>query len=341
MPAAEIALEKSGLALETTRGTAIATPTHTLPYPLIITPRRGKYRPPETRGSLVEHYRSKTTNTGVDWSLAGAADPNYAPVLFNLISKAYSTFTTPTNGVLTRLITFTPTITSDDLKSATLMGGDPNVQSFQAAYCMADEFALSADATSDDAVTWEFRGQGLFPTRVATPSYPVLITGDLLIPGAMQLWIDIGADAIGTTAITGRFIKTEWTIPTGVNYKRYAAGPSSTPNFTQIGRAARHAEASIEVELNEASIGAAKEYLNWEADTSVKMRIRINGAQIEAVTPTYYSYIQLDIYGPLDAFSWGEISNSNRTMKFTVMSQYDATLGADWSLAVQSQRTAL
>jgi len=340
MPAAELAFEKSGLVLETTRGTAITTPTHTLPYPLIITPSRTKYRPAEQRGTLVKNYRSKTTQTGCTWELAGPADPNYAPVLWNLVGKAYSTFTTPTNGVLTRLFTMTPTIGSDDLKSATLTGGDPAVQIFQAAYCMADEFTVSADATSDEAVQWALKGAGLFPTRVSAPTFPALIPGDLLAPSAMQLWIDTSS-AIGTTEITGRFIKTDWTIPTGVAYKRYANGVTGGLGFTKAGRMVREAQATIEVELNDLSIGAGKEYLNWEADTTVKMRIRLNGALIESVTPDYYSYIQLDIYGPLDAFAWSSVADANRTMKFTVTSQYDSTLAADWSLSAQSQRTAL
>lgn len=341
MAAAELPLELFAMALETTRGTAVTPPTHTMLLTGSLKPVRQKWRPDEARGTLEEFYRSKTTRTWSEFDVSGGADPNYAPFIFNMICKAYSTFTTPLNGVLTRLFTAVPTITSDDLKTATAYCGDPNVQIFQAAYCAADEFTLSADATSEEGVTWGLKGMGQFPTRVAAPTFPATIPGDLLAPGAMQLWIDTGATAIGTTEVTGRFVKTNWKIPTGVTRKHYANGPTAGLGFTKLGRGKRHAEATIVVELNETSIAATKEYLTWEADTSVKMRIRLNGGLIESVTPDYYSYIQLDIYGPLDALEWGDVEGSNRTMAFTVQSEYNSTLGASWALYAQSQRTAL
>lgn len=341
MPAAEIPYEVFAAALETTRGTAITTPTHLLPLVGSIKPIRDKWHPDEARGTIEANFRSKTIATRGEFELTGPADPNYLPFLANLINKAYTTFTTPTNGVLTRLYTSVPTINADDLKSATLWAGDPNVQIFRSAFCMADEFTVEADATSDSGATWGLKGTGFFPTRVAAPTLPAAIPGDLLAPGAMQLWIDTGATAIGTTEITGRFIKTNWKIPTGVSYKRYANGPTGGLNHTKTGRGKRAAEASIVVELNDLSVGASKEYQLYEADTTVKMRIRINGALIESVTPDYYSYIQLDIYGPLSALDWGDVEGTNRTMQFTVMSEYDSTLGASYALYAQSTRTAI
>lgn len=339
MPAAEIPFEYLALALEATHGTAVTPPTHVLPFAGTITPMREKYRPIESRGTLAEFYRSKTVRTSAAWEGAGGADPNYAPLVFNIFVKANASPTTPTNGVLTRLWTYTPTMTSDDLKSATGYFGDPNVQVFQSAYMMGDELTISADATGTDAVTWSAKGIGKFPARVTAPTLPALAVGDLLMPGAMQLWIDTAT--IGTTEVTGRFISCELKIPTGNVYKYYAGGVTGGLGFTKTGRARRHAEATITVEFNETTINTAKEYLTWEADTTVKMRIRLNGSLIESVTPDYYSYIQMDIYGPLDAFAWGDVEGANRTATFTVQSQYDATLGADFSVSAQNTKTAL
>lgn len=341
MAAAEIPLSVYALALEATRGTVVTPPTHLIPVAGMLTPVRTKYRPEESRGTLEEWYRSKTIHTSSEWEIPDSLlDPNYATVFFNMVMKAVTSPSTPTNGVLTRLWTFVPTLTSDDLKSATMYAGDPNVQIFQSAYCMADELTVSADATADDGAQVAVKGIGYFPARVTAPAFPAAIPGDLLMPGAMQLWIDTSS-AIGTTEITGRFVKTEWTIPTGVTYKHYANGPTGGLNFTKAGRTKRHAEATIEVELNDLSIAAGKEYLTWEADTVVKMRIRLNGALIESVTPDYYSYVQLDIYGALDAFEWSSVEDSNRTMRFTVQSEYNSTLGASFALYVQSARTTL
>jgi len=341
MAGAEIPLSVFGLALESTRGTVVTPPTHLLPFAGTITPFRTKYRPQEARGTLEQYYRSKTVRTGCNWEIPDSlADPNYAPIVFNMFMKAVTSPSTPTNGVLTRLWTHLPTLTSDDIKSGTLYAGDPNVQIWQAAYCMGDELTVSADATSEDGATWAMKGMGRFPTRVSAPVFPAAIPGDLLMPGAMQLWMDTSS-AIGTTEVTGRFIKTDWTIPTGVTYKNYANGPSGGLNFTTTGRKPRAAEATIEVELNTTSIGVGKEYLTYEADTIVKMRIRLNGALIESVTPDYYSYIQLDIYGPLDAFEWGSVEDTNVTMRYTVTAQYDSTAGAGFVMSAQNTRTTL
>lgn len=339
MPAAETPLELFGLSLEATRGIAVTPPSHLVPVAGMLTPFRTKYRPEEQRGTLERNYRAKTVRTGSNWSIPDSLlDPNYAPVLLNMVGKAVTVPTTPGGGVLSRLWTFTPTIISDDLKTATLYCGDPNVQMFQSAYCVADELTIKADATSDSAATFGIKGMGYFPTRVAAPVFPAAIPGDLLMPGAMQMWLDTGATAIGTTEITGRFIKTDWTIPTGVSYKNYANGPTGGLNFSKVGRTKRAATATIEVELNDVSIGAGKEYQTWEADTTVKMRIRLNGGLIEGVL---YSYIELNIYGPLDALEYGSVADTNRTMRFNVESQYDSTLGASFSLVVQNTRTTL
>jgi hypothetical protein len=304
----------------------------------MIKPSRNKYDTRDSNGT-----RSKTVTAGAEWNGDGAVDPAYAPLLFNLIVKSVTSPTTPTNGILTRLWTFAPAMTSDATKAATFYFGDPNVQIFQSAYCMAEEMSVSADASGEDAATWKFKGFGRFPTRVAAPTMPAQSVGSLVMPAAMQCWIDT-ASAIGTTELTGRFISTDWTIPTGIVQKRYASGPTGGLNFTKHGIQARTATAKIVVELNDISIGAGKEYLLWEADTQVKMRIRLNGSLIESVTPDYYEYVQLDIYGPLRSFDWGEVAGTNRTMSFEIKSEYSpyaVAAGFDWQLVVQNQKVAL
>jgi hypothetical protein len=343
MPAAETVFEYLAMALEATKGTAVTPPTHYLPFSGSIKPVRNRFDTRDSNGTLAGITRSQTVSTGSEWEGEGAVDPAYAPLLLNLIIKSVTSPSTPTNGVLTRLWTFAPAMTSDATKSATMYFGDPNVQIFQSAYCMAEEMTISADAAGEDAATWSIKGFGRFPTRVSAPTMPAQAVGSLVMPAASQLWIDTSS-AIGTTEVTGRFISTELTIPTGIVQKRYASGPTGGLNFTKHGIGARSATAKFTVELNDISIGAGKEYLLWEADTQVKMRIRLNGSLIESVTPDYYEYVQLDIYGPLRAFEWGTVADTNRTMTFSVMSEYNsyaASAGYDWAMAVQNQKAAL
>ena len=80
------------------------------------------------------------------------------------------------------------------------------------------------------------------------------------------------------------------------------------------------------------------QYKLFENDTYVKLRIRHNGDLIES---GFYHYVQVDTYGYLNFNDWGELEGTNRTITLEVQSIYDATLGADFQVVVQNDRTAL
>lgn len=341
MASAEIAFEKFGVALESTRGTAITAPTHSFPWPITIDLERIRAKPEDARGTLVRNYRTKATQANATWESEGTIDTDYIPLILQMISKGSITPTTPSGATSARLWTATPTITSDDLKTATLWAGDPNLTTVRrAAFGMAEEFTVESDAGSEDGASGKLSGFCYYPTNVSAPTYAsALTTGDILIPGAMQLWIDTGS-AIGTTEITGRFLKTSWTIPTGATKKRYAGGPTGGLNFTKAGRGKRAAKAEVVLELNDTSLAA--EYAYFEADTTIKVRIRLNGGFIEtASTVDLYHYLQLDIYGKAEDFGWEEVEGVNRAFKIAIESTYDSTLGADFSLSSMNVRATV
>ena len=80
------------------------------------------------------------------------------------------------------------------------------------------------------------------------------------------------------------------------------------------------------------------QYNLFRDGTTVKLRIRHNGDLIEG---SLYNFVQVDTYGPMTFTDWGALEGVNRTLTLEVVSQYDSTLGADWSIAVQNDRTAL
>ena len=333
----ELSFEYMALALEATRGTAIATPTHYLPFSGTITPAQSFYRPAESRGHLAEYTRSKIVRRSSEWSGEGGADPNYAPLMFNLVTKGGVVApTTPTNAVLSRLWTFVPTLTGDDLQSATMFFGDPNTQIWRSTYCMANDFSISADASGEDGATWSISGTGKFASQVADPVLPAQSVGDLLMPGAMQVSLDTSL-AIGTTALTGRVVSADFSINNNIGYKYLAQGPTSDLSFAKIGRGKRHAESVVVFELDDMA-----QYDLWANGAPVKMRVRLNGDLIEtqAATP-FFSYIEWDIYGTLDSMAWGENASTNRTISLTVMSEYNTVAGHDYALRVQNARTTL
>jgi hypothetical protein len=211
------------------------------------------------------------------------------------------------------------------------------VQIWQAAYCMADELTITADATSDSAATFALKGMGYFPTSVSAPTFP---------RRDPRRSADARRDAVLDGCRVGdRHDRDHRAIhqdrlddPDRRELQELCQRADRRLNFSKTGRTRRAAKATIEVELNDISIAASKEYLTWEADSTVKLRIRLNGGLIEGAL---YSYVNLDIYGPLDALEFGSVADTNRTMRFTVESQYDSTLGASFSLSAQSQRTTL
>lgn len=331
---ASIPFEYLLVALEATRGTAINPPTHYLNIAGKVTPRQSKYRPSESRGTIVEHYRSKTVRRWCEWEGEGPADTRTMVILGHMFVDGVVSPTIP-GGTLPRLWTFVPTVAADDIDSATFYWGDPNVQAFQAAYCMGDELKITADASSEDGVMVEVSGQGHFPAATAPLSVPAQLTPPMLAPSDMQLWIDTSS-AIGTTEITGRLVSTEITIPSGVTYKWLASGPSGGKNFQRTGRTKRHAELTMTLELLD--LTQYNIFANNDGDTVAKVRVRFNGPVIETA---FRHYIEFDIYGPLELADWGELEESNRTVEFSVISEYDSTLGADFALRVQNDSATI
>lgn len=339
---AEIAFESLLLGLSAgastaQRQTATNPPTYNLPIMGMVNARQSKYRPEESRGHLAEYNRSKTVRRWGEWEGEGALDVFFLPTALNMILKGgVTTPTTPAGATNARLWDFAPTMTADDLRSATLYWGDPNVQWFRSVYCMVEEFGISADATGEDGATMNFSGFGYFPTKTAPSSVPAQLTAPMITPAAMQLWLDTGADDYGTTEITGRFLTAEFSLSTGVTRKHGAVGPTGGLNFIRTGRGKRHAELTLSFELLDTA--QYDLFANNDGDTPVKIRWRLNGPQIET---GFYHYVEVDIYGPLDQPEWGDLEGSNRTIEFTVMSEYDAAEGWDFAMRVQNTRTTL
>lgn len=326
---AEVAFEVFALALEATRGTAVTPPTHTAPLVGTISPGSDWYEPEESRGTLVRRYRQQKVRDWSEWSAEGGADPRYLPLFLNLMTGA-GVITTPTNGVLTRLHTHKPTISSDAIKTATLYYGDPNVQIWQSDFAYANEMTITADASGTDGATMSISGMANPMIEVSTPTFPAQTIGSILTPGSMQLWIDTSS-AIGTTAITGRLVSAEFTLTNNIAAKFIAAGPTGGITYSRIGRGRPEASSTFQLEV----IDTAQMDMVLAA-TSVKVRITVNGDLIESVTPDYYNFVSWDVFGKLKFDGWQDLEGTNRTASFRIDSIYDSTLGADFQVRVQN-----
>lgn len=334
---AEIAFETMRAALETTRGTAIAAPTHLLNIDGTITPKVTVYYATEQRGTTAKNYRRAITRKWAEIGGKGDLDVNEILFWLNMGVAPVTTPTTPGTAVLSRLWSFVRNVTADDIKSATAFWGDPALNQLKAAFFVLDELKISNKATDDKVATIDVSGMSKFPTKVSAPGATTSVAGALLPGQLMQLWVDTSS-AIGTTEITGRLLSAEHTIRTGAKQKYVATGPTADLGFSLLGREKISAiETKLEFELLDFT-----QYDNWAAADALKVRVRHNGSLIETISATsFYNYVELDQYGPYEDLDWGDNEGTNRTVSLTINTGYDATLGSDARVAVQNAKTAL
>lgn len=336
---AELLYERGAMAIETTPGTAMTTPTHILAGKPMLKPGKTVYRPEESRGTRAKFYRAKTIKEWAEWETGDTgADTYVLPPLLNCAVAPVTLPTTPPTAVLSRLWTFARNQAATTEKTMTLWWGDPNVQVFRAAYGVVDAFTFTADGTGEEGVMMNFSGRARAKEKVSPPSYPAQLIGPMITPLESQLWIDSGATAIGTTAITGRVLTSEFSADGLRGDPKYTwVGPGGSKTFNRFGAVTSNAQLKLRFELFDTT-----QYDLIQNDTILKVRVRHNGPLIETISSTsFYHYIEYDVYGVVDAPEWGEAFGSNRTLDITLMSQYDATAGHDWCIRCQNDRTSL
>lgn len=332
--------ERFHIALESTRGTQISTPTHSLNGTGLITPAVDFFEPNESRGQLSRIYRQEISRVGSAWSYNAPADPNYLPVWLQMAVEPNTSPSTPASASLTRLWEFVRTMNADDIKAASLIW-DLDVQSLITDYNMITSLTLSNNAANPEGLMVDIAGSGGFPANIATPSPVTNIAGPLLPGQKMQLWVDdMEEEAIGTTPYVGKLISASHAINTGVTFKHLGAGPTATLEYSDTGRdpAAVRLVTTFVVEIADMTL-----YDLAVSGAPCGVRVRHNGKAIETVSGpiTYYYYVEVDTYGALKTPTWGTNVNSNRTLQFTVESIVDSTLAADFRVAVQNARTSL
>lgn len=338
MPTREIAFERMGLALEATRGAAIANPTHLIPMTGVLKPEFSNYVPAESRGILNDRPRSKKTKQWSSWSGDPVGlDVYYLPVLANMWLAPVTSPTTPTSAVLTRLWTFTRVMSADTQKSATVWWDEPATGADSAPFAMIDSGTITSDATGDDGATMQFSGFAQDATNGASPTFPALLTAPMITPLDMQAWLDTTL-AIGTTELENSLLSSKLTLGGQRSQKFYPGGPASSRTFGGVGVKKNHPTLDLTFEYS-ASLAAT-----LRSDSVLKTRVRHNGPLIESVAGPldYYSYVEHDLWGTPDSIDFGDWADgTNRTITVTLGGEYDTTAGTDLILRVQNNRNTL
>lgn len=333
----QLAFEYLSLALEGTRFTAEGTPDTLANVVGMVRHRKSYYSPDDSDGRLAQSRGDKVTRKWCEWSGEGPLDTAVLPYYLEMLTKSGISPSTP-GGTNPRLWDYDPDMDADSVKLATIWWGDPNVEEWRAAGCFIEELRIVNDATGTSGATMSVRGQGTYPDT-NSPTNPAADVDDIIVPMNMQLWIDTGGDSIGTTEVTGRILRAEHVIPSGIRPKFIPPGGSASSDltYTDIGFRKRQgnnrAVTRIRLEVPDTT-----EWDLFDADTPVKLRVRHNGANIET---TYYHYVEVDMYGLLRFQDWGEAFETNRVVNLELYSEYDSDLGADYRVAVQNTETAL
>lgn len=338
----EIIFERLLAALEGTRGTAIAAPTHVMNGRGLLTPSQEHDEQQESRGMKWAFFNSEVVRQGAVFSTPDSpVDPNLFTFWLNMAVAPVTSATQPdaTNWPSTYLWTFVPTAATDDIKTATLWWGDANIQYWSSDYAIINTLNFNNDANQIQGARFSLDGMAGFPSKVSAPTVPTNIGGRYLNNMvSANVWMD-AASAIGTTAVTGRVISATHSLDTGMFPKFLAAGPLAAKDYTATGLDITGTRLVTTITLE---VPDMTEYDLYAAGTTVKLRVRHNGPVIDVYGggSNSFRYVEFDTYGPLKNLSWGE-NGGNRTVSFTVESLYDATLGAPFRVAVQNPRSTL
>lgn len=210
---------------------------------------------------------------------------------------------------------FVRVMTSDTIKSATFYWGDPNNVLYKAAFAMLQELSFSGDASSTDGVTCSANGIANTASELtggSIPALPTVALGPTLPAMAMEFWMEPNTTApFGTTAVTGRVISAEVTIPTGVEPKYVAVGPTGALTYSRIGRQKTRPELRFSMEI----IDQVQTAL-FIAGTSVKARVKFSNRT--AIEGSIYPALIFDIQGKLRDLSWTDLAGTNRAVEFTI-----------------------
>lgn len=241
-------------------------------------------------------------------------------------------------ATIAKLWEFIRVMTADTIKAATEYFGDPNNVVYRGTFGMLNELTISGDASSTDGVSSSVSGITQFPTELTgggIPAMPAVAVGPLLVPGAMQLWLEPNiTNAFGTTAVTGRVVSAEYMCPTGVTPKYVAVGPAGGISYDHVGRKKVRPSLKIVLELPDTAQTAL-----FMAGTSVKARVRWNNRT--AIEGSIYPSVEADIQGKLRDMSFGELEGTNRTVEFTIMGVRSAQIASDARMRIVNSSATL
>lgn len=214
--------------------------------------------------------------------------------------------------------TFTPTITSDDLKSMTLEFNDAG-NPYEMHQLMVNSFTLRMDSDNDSEPGWmidiELIGRD-WSTTTFTTALPDRSTEVILARGT-KLFIDDAGGTMGATQKTGSLIKCSITVNNNIHYKAFAEDVTYVA-ANKVGRQAQTLDAQFTFEFD-----SDAEFAKYRAATAAQRLIRLeqSGSVIHTGT-TVNKRFRFDMWGYWNSWARGD-REGNLTADFGLKGFYD------------------
>src|ERR1051326_6091436 len=327
MPAGLNTLQKAQAFLESTRGTT-GTATRIVYFDrgAWFTHNVQREFPDEDRNSFVDFYRQITLAQSVGLSGGFTATFDDIPWWLQLYAKGGVAGVLSNTSVYT--YTFAPTVTSDDLKTATMEIGN-DTQAYQIPYVLGQKLELTWGGGQAVKCNADMLGQKL--TAQAFSGALSDRTLEDIVGTTAKVWIDNAGGTIGTTqalnVLSGKItLENKWAQITHLQGNLF-------PDDAQ--RDSRSIQIELDVHFNNTT-----EFAQLLAGGERLVRVQFTGTNIAASSPTTAKSLTIDFYGYWTAAPFS-VSGPIRVVKMTGQSVYDATPAADWKIVAVNQLVSL
>ena len=316
--------------IESTPGTAVAA---TRIQPIVsgnFTEHADREFIMEERQSLIKNYRAVATKQYVEMTGIEVA-PTFEDLPWWLQFFAKGGVTGVLEDTAAYRYTFTPTSTSNDLKTATFEFGD-NTQDYEVAFCVGTDFEITFARNAPATQSVGFLGQSASTT---TKTAALSQRDTESINGALAaVYIDSNSGTIGTTAVTN-VLDVKITLPT-MTSQFWALNGSLAP--VDVYRAEPRG-ASIEMTMaftNDTEYAAFKS--NFDSDDERFVRVAAEGTVISGSSTN--KLVQFDLYPVWAEAQMGE-QDGLRVVQFSGETKYNSSAGYDWNIQVVNGLSAL
>lgn len=317
--------------LETTRGTNVAA---TRKVYADIT--KNYNRPPtefvDRSGTYAGRRRIAYGRPVISFAATDLMTYEDAPWWFQLAIKGGVAGVTDGGTPPAYTFAFTPSLTTDDLKSITLEfneSGNP----YESGQVMVNSWTIRIDPDNEGG--WMFDAELLardWTTTTYTGAISDRTTEVIRAPGT-KMYLDTAT--LGSTQLTGKLISASVTGNNNLHMKAFAEDDGSWA-ANKVGRGLRRFDAQFVLEFD-----SDTQFAQYRSSTPTEVFIRLEreGTQIHGTSVTN-KRIRLDMNGYWSTISWGD-REGNIIATFGFSAYYNATSGYDLKAEVVNALSTL